>query len=245
MKIFRRLYNWMLSWSESRWSLVALFLFALFEASWFPLPPDILLIALCLGATKKSFRFAAICLAGSVAGAMLGYGIGFFLWQTAAGEYTSVAHFFFDHVFSEQSFRNIGDMYDKYNFWIVYTAGFTPLPFSCLPYRREVFNIDFSMFMIASVVARAMRFFLIAALIWKYGAPIKTFIDKYFNLLASLFTVLLVGFTLLAFYIIGDSGSESEAQPAQSRIVVPADRPTLTSAETLQTADRTCDASGL
>lgn len=101
------------------------------------------------------------------------------------------------------------------------------------------------MFMIASVVARAMRFFLIAALIWKYGAPIKTFIDKYFNLLASLFTVLLVGFTLLAFYIIGDSGSESEARPAQSRIVVPADRPTLTSAETLQTADRTCDASGL
>ncbi len=235
----------MLSWSESRWSLVALFLFALFEASWFPLPPDILLIALCLGATKKSFRFAAICLAGSVAGAMLGYGIGFFLWQTAAGEYTSVAHFFFDHVFSEQSFRNIGDMYDKYNFWIVYTAGFTPLPFKLFTISAGVFNIDFSMFMIASVVARAMRFFLIAALIWKYGAPIKTFIDKYFNLLASLFTVLLVGFTLLAFYIIGDSGSESEVQPAQTRIVVPAERPTLTSAERLQTADRTCDASGL
>ncbi len=142
MKIFRRLYNWMLSWSESRWSLVALFLFALFEASWFPLPPDILLIALCLGATKKSFRFAAICLAGSVAGAMLGYGIGFFLWQTAAGEYTSVAHFFFDHVFSEQSFRNIGDMYDKYNFWIVYTAGFTPLPFKLFTISAGVFNID-------------------------------------------------------------------------------------------------------
>lgn len=245
MKIFRKLYNWMLSWSESRWSLVALFLFALFEASWFPLPPDILLIALCLGATKKSFRFAAICLAGSVVGAMLGYGIGFFLWQTTAGEYTSVAHFFFNHVFSEQSFRNIGGMYDKYNFWIVYTAGFTPLPFKLFTVSAGVFNIDFSMFMIASAIARAMRFFLIAALIWRYGAPIKTFIDKYFNLLASLFTVLLVGFTLLAFYIIGDSGSESESQPTQTKIVVPAERPSLTSAEALQPTDCTCDASGL
>lgn len=204
--MFKRLYDWVLSWSESRWGWVALFLFALFEASWFPLPPDILLIALCLGATKKSFRFATVCLVGSVLGAIIGYGIGYFLWRTTAGDYTAVANFFFDHVFSEQSFVNIGQMYDKYNFWIVYTAGFTPLPFKLFTISAGVCDINFEMFVLASAVARAMRFFLIAWLIWKYGAPIKSFIDKYFNLLATLFTIMLVGFTLLAFYLIGDSG---------------------------------------
>lgn len=223
MRIFKRLYDWVLSWSESRWGWVALFLFALCEASWFPLPPDILLIALCLGATKKSFRFAAICLLGSVIGAVIAYGIGFFLWQNTAGEYTAIARFFFDHVFSEESFANIQGLYDKYNFWIVYTAGFTPLPFKLFTVSAGVFNINFPMFMLASLVARAMRFFLIAWLIWRFGAPIKSFIDKYFNLLATLFTVMLVGFTMLAFYLIGDSGdAETESAPVTTEAPAPA-----------------------
>ncbi|MDE6140236.1 MAG: VTT domain-containing protein [Alistipes sp.] len=225
MKIFKQLYDWVLSWSESRWGWVALFLFALFEASWFPLPPDILLIALCLGATKKSFRFAAICLLGSVIGAVLAYGIGFFLWQNTAGEYTAIAHFFFNHVFSEESFANIQRLYDKYNFWIVYTAGFTPLPFKLFTVSAGVFNIDFLMFTLASAVARSMRFFLIAWLIWKFGAPIKSFIDKYFNLLATLLTVMLVGFTMLAFYLIGDSGAATESVVPAIEEVAPAEVP--------------------
>lgn len=226
MKIFKRLYDWVLSWSESRWGWVALFVFALFEASWFPLPPDILLIALCLGATKKSFRFGAVCLAGSVIGAMIGYGIGYFLWRNSAGEYTSIANFFFDHVFSVESFVNIGDMYDKYNFWIVYTAGFTPLPFKLFTISAGVFDINFPMFLLASLVSRAMRFFLIAWLIWRFGAPIKSFIDKYFNLLATLFTVILIGFTMLAFYLIGDGDSaEDEAAQTTTEEVAPAEQP--------------------
>ncbi len=226
MKIFKRLYDWVLSWSESRWGWVAMFVIALFEASWFPLPPDILLIALCLGATKKSFRFGAICLVGSVIGAMIGYGIGYFLWRNSAGDYTSIANFFFDHVFSEESFVNIGEMYDKYNFWIVYTAGFTPLPFKLFTISAGVFDINFPMFVLASLVSRAMRFFLIAWLIWRFGAPIKSFIDKYFNLLATLFTVILIGFTVLAFYLIGDGdNAEDDAAPTTTEEVVPAAEP--------------------
>lgn len=202
--MIKRLYNWILSWSESRWGWLALFTIALFEASWFPLPPDILLIALCLGATKRSFRFATICLVGSVLGAALGYMIGYFLWTTPSGEATALANLFFEYIFSVDSFNNVGALYDRFNFWIVFTAGFTPLPFKLFTIAGGMFHINFLMFIIASIVSRGMRFFLIAWLIWKFGAPIKSFIDKYFNLLATLFTIMLIGFTLLAFWIFGN-----------------------------------------
>lgn len=202
--MIKRLYNWILSWSESRWGWLALFTIALFEASWFPLPPDILLIALCLGATKRSFRFATICLVGSVLGAALGYMIGYFLWTTPSGEATALANLFYEYIFSVDSFNNVGALYDRFNFWIVFTAGFTPLPFKLFTIAGGMFHINFLMFIIASVVSRGMRFFLIAWLIWKFGAPIKSFIDKYFNLLATLFTIMLIGFTLLAFWIFGN-----------------------------------------
>jgi membrane protein YqaA with SNARE-associated domain len=203
--MIKRLYNWILSWSESRWGWVALLFIALFEASWFPLPPDILLIALCLGATAKSFRFATICLIGSVVGAALGYGIGHFLWITPEGDPTALASLFYEYVFSIEKFQNVGSLYDRFNFWIIFTAGFTPLPFKLFTIAGGMFDINFVMFIIASIIARGMRFFLIAGLIWKFGAPIKVFIDKYFNLLASLFAVMLIGFTALAFWLFGSA----------------------------------------
>lgn len=205
----RRLYDWVLSWCDSKWGWLALLFIALFEASWFPLPPDILLIALCLGATKKSFRFATICLIGSVIGAALGYGLGHFLWITPAGDPTAIANFFYDHVFSMESFNNVGNLYDRFNFWIVFTAGFTPLPFKLFTIAGGMFDINFTMFIIASIIARGMRFYLIAWLIWKFGAPIKVFIDKYFNLLATLLAAMLIGFTALAFWLFGTEESDT------------------------------------
>ena len=200
--MIKRLYDWVLTWGDSRWGALALFLLALAEASFFPIPPDVLLIALCVGATSRSFRFGAICLVGSILGAVIGYFIGFFLWQNAAGEYTALANLFFEHVFSVESFQSVGALYEKYNFWIVFTAGFTPLPYKLFTISGGLFHINFVMFLLASIVSRGLRFFLIAALIWKFGAPIKQFIDKYFNLLAILFTVLLVGsFFLLAKFL--------------------------------------------
>ena len=199
MNIVKRLYDWMLSWGNSRWGALALFLFALAESSFFPIPPDVLLIALCLGVTKRSFRFVLICLAGSIVGAMIGYAIGFFCWQNTAGEFTALANWFFAHVFSMESFQSVGALYDRYNFWIVFTAGFTPLPYKIFTITGGLFHINFAMFVVASIISRGLRFMLIAGLIWKFGAPIKTFIDKYFNLLAIIFTVLLIG----SFVIVG------------------------------------------
>ena len=195
----KRLYDWVLSWGDSRWGALALFILAFAESSFFPIPPDVLLIALCLGAVTRSFRFAAICLAGSILGAAGGYAIGYYLWQNTAGEYTALANWFFAHVFSEESFLEVKSLYDEYDFWIVFTAGFTPLPYKLFTISGGLFRIDLMMFFVASIVSRGLRFFLIAGLIWKFGAPIKTFIEKYFNLLAILFTVLLIGgFFLIA-----------------------------------------------
>lgn len=199
MNAVKKLYDWVLSWGDSRWGWLALFVLAVAESSFFPIPPDVLLIALCLGVTARSFRYATICLSGSILGAMIGYCIGFFLWQNTAGEYTALAEFFFRHVFSMESFVEVGNLYDKYNFWIVFTAGFTPLPYKLFTITGGLFHINFTMFLVASIISRGLRFFLIAALIWKFGAPIKTFIDKYFNLLAIAFTVLLIG----SFVLIG------------------------------------------
>ncbi|MEE1099462.1 MAG: DedA family protein [Alistipes sp.] len=195
----KRLYDWMLSWGDSKWGALALFLFAFAESSFFPIPPDVLLIALCLGALSRSFRFAAICLAGSIIGAVVGYGIGYFLWQDSAGNYTALAEWFYAHVFSKEAFLRVKFLYDEYNFWVVFTAGFTPLPYKVFTISGGLFHIDIVMFLIASVISRGLRFFLIAALIWKFGAPIKSFIDKYFNWLAIAFTVLLIG----SFFIVG------------------------------------------
>lgn len=225
--MIKRLYNWVLSWSESRWGWVALLFIALFEASWFPLPPDILLIALCLGATAKSFRFATICLIGSVVGAALGYGIGHFLWITPEGDPTALASLFYEYVFSIEKFQNVGSLYDRFNFWIIFTAGFTPLPFKLFTIAGGMFDINFVMFIIASIIARGMRFFLIAGLIWKFGAPIKVFIDKYFNLLASLFAVMLIGFTALAFWLFG-SAEEPQTDDAVITNIELVETPELT-----------------
>lgn len=192
--IVKRCYNWVLGWADSRWGALALFVLAFAESSFFPIPPDILLIALCLGQTKRSFRFAAICTLGSVTGAIAGYAIGAGLWSV-------VDHWFIPNIFSQAAFDNVGNLYNEWNFWAVFTAGFTPIPYKIFTIAAGVFAINFPMFILASIIARGMRFVLIGGLIWKFGAPIKTFIDKYFNLLAILFTVILVGAFMLLKYI--------------------------------------------
>jgi membrane protein YqaA with SNARE-associated domain len=195
MKLLKRLYDWVLHWAETPYGPAALFVLAFVEASFFPIPADPLLIALVLGATKKAYRFATICLIGSVTGALFGYAIGYFLWWTPSGEFTSIANFFFNNIpgFSIASFYEIKNLYDEYDFWIVFSAGFTPLPYKVIAISSGAVLISLPMFIIASVISRGARFFLIAFLIWKFGPQIKTFIDKYFNWLAIAFTLLLIG----------------------------------------------------
>ncbi len=204
MKWVRQLYDWVLHWSETKYGPWALFFLAFAEASFFPIPPDALLIALVLGYRKKAFRFAFLTSAGSVLGAILGYSIGHFLWWNGNAEFSNIAHFFFLNVpgFDEKIFESVRELYNQWNFWIIFTAGFTPIPYKVFTITAGAFKINFPMFLFASIVSRSARFYLVSFLIWKFGEPISKFIDKYFDWLAILFTVLLVGGFVAIKYLI-------------------------------------------
>lgn len=204
MKFIRKLYDWVLHWAETPYGPIALFALAFAESSFFPIPPDALLIALVLGSTQKAFKFATYTTIASVLGALLGYAIGHFLWWTPANEFSSIAMFFFNSIpgFTEKVFFNVQNLYEQYDFWIIFTAGFTPIPYKVITISSGAFNINMLMFVLASVISRGARFFLVSYLIWKFGPQIKSFIDKYFNLLAIAFTVLLIGGFLVIKYFI-------------------------------------------
>jgi len=195
MNWLKQMYNWVLKWAETPYGPLALFILAFAESVFFPIPPDVLLIALALGISGKAFRFALICTIGSVSGAFVGYALGHFAWLTASGEFTGFANFFFNNIpgFSVSLFNSIKALFVEWDFWVIFTAGFTPIPYKVFTVTSGVFDINIIMFFVASVISRGARFFLVAFLIWKFGPTIKSFIEKYFNLLAMGFTVVLIG----------------------------------------------------
>lgn len=193
----RRLYDWVLHWADTPHGLTALVLLTAAESSFFPVPPDPLLMALCLGAPKRSLRLAAWTTGASVAGAIVGYGIGFGFWEIFRDP-------FFAYVpgVTPDAFDHVQQLYDRYDFGAIFLAGLTPLPYKVFTLSAGVFGIHFGVFLIASVLSRGMRFFLVAGLIYKFGAPVSRFIDKYFNLLTILFGVLLVGGFLVVKWVL-------------------------------------------
>ncbi len=197
MKLFKKLYDWVLHWAETPYGPMALFLLALAESSFFPIPPDPLLIALCLGAIKKSWRFALYASVASVLGGVLGYLIGYAVWDL-------VDSFFFNYVpgFTESIFQKVMANFHAHGFWYVFSAGFTPIPYKVFTIASGVFRLNFLLFLIASTISRSLRFFLEAGLLRKFGPNIKSFIEKYFNWLALLFFILLLGGFLVIKYSI-------------------------------------------
>ena len=198
------MYNWVLSWAETRFAMKALFILAFIESVFFPIPPDILLIAMAMGAVAKSFRFAIICTIGSVTGAIVGYYIGHFAWLNTNGEFTGLANLFFNNIpgFTYELYNNIKILFNEWDFWIIFTAGFTPIPYKVFTITSGAFDMNIVMFIIASVISRGARFFLVAYLIWKFGPSIKNFIDKYFNWVALGFTAMLIGgFIMIKYWI--------------------------------------------
>ena len=193
--IVRKTYDWVLSWAEKPSARAALFILAFAESSFFPVPPDILLIPLVLGARKKWFNLALTVTAASALGGVFGYFIGHFLWWSGPQVPSGVAAFFFKNIpgFSEAVFWKMQAQYFEYGFWIVFTAGFTPIPYKIFTISSGAFDLNFITFLIASVISRGARFFILSFLIYRFGEPIKKFIDKYFNWLALLFTILLIG----------------------------------------------------
>ena len=215
MGIIRRLYDWVLHWADTPYGLPALFCISFAESSFFPVPPDILLIPLVLGSLKQWRKFALWCTIASVAGGMMGYGIGMFAWETM-GKWIveNIAHVQLIQVDGRLDIKLPGymittfgqglggeylfEVYDRWNGWIVFIFGLTPLPYKLVTITAGVAKVNLGIFIMASIAARALRFFVVAWILSRWGKPAKVFINRYFNLLAIVFVLLLIGGFLIA-----------------------------------------------
>jgi len=183
--MLKKLYNWVLSWADTRYGVPALAIVAFAESSFFPIPPDPLLMALSLGKPKKAFWYAIVCTLMSVLGGIAGYFIGWALWDIFSG-------FFFTYIFSPEAFEYVGAQYNKNAFLTILGAAVTPIPYKVFTVTAGVFHINFLYLIVASAIGRSARFFTEAGLIFFFGKRIRRFIDKYFNLLLTLFFILIV-----------------------------------------------------
>jgi len=193
--LIRKLYNWVLSWANSKYASPLLFVLAFAESSFFPVPPDVLQIALSVSKSKKSFFYALISSIGSVLGGIFGYFIGLFLFDTIGLVIINALGY-------QPQFEIVGNLYKSYAFLAILVAAFTPIPYKVFTIAAGFWQIGLFPLIAASVIGRGARFFLVAALIYFFGPKIKEFIDKYFNLLTIAFFVLVIGgFFIINFYI--------------------------------------------
>ncbi len=186
MKILRKLYDWVLGWAYTPYASPALLFLAFSESSFFPVPPDVLLIPLGLSKPKKAFYYATLSSLGSVIGGAFGYLIGLFL-MNSVGFPILKAYGLMD------KYNYVSALYNQYNALAVGIAGFTPIPYKLFTIAAGACKINFIIFLIASAASRSARFFLVSALVYFFGERARVFIDKYFNWLAIAFGILLVG----------------------------------------------------
>lgn len=181
----KRCYFWTLSWADHPHAKLALFLIALIESSVFPVPPDVLLIALALGRPDHSFRFAAVSTAGSTVGAAVGYLIGMALFATVA---MPIINFY--GVMDQ--FELAQGWFERYGVVIILIAGFSPIPFKVFTIAAGAFGLPFIWFMLASLLSRGARFYLEAALLHWGGPSLRGFVERHFEWLTIGITLLVV-----------------------------------------------------
>ena len=191
--MIRALYDWTMDLASRKNAVWVLAAVAFVESSVFPIPPDVLLIPMVLASRNSAWRYAAICTIASVLGGMLGYAIG-------AGLYEGIGRPILDIYGYGVKFSDFTARYNEYGGWIVFMAGVTPFPYKVITIASGVTKLDLGTFTIASVLARGLRFFVVAALLYYIGQPIREFIEKRLGLMFALLCVLLIGgFVLLKF----------------------------------------------
>ncbi|GAA0304588.1 YqaA family protein [Rhodovulum strictum] len=184
--MLRRLYAWTMALADRPHALFALFVVAFVESSVFPIPPDVLMIPMILARPSRAWLIAAVALAGSVLGGLLGYVIGWGFFETLG---RPVLEFYGKDAY----FDAFSERYNEYGAWAVLVAGITPFPYKVITILSGLTSLDLGVFIVASVIARGIRFFVLAALLWKFGVPIRAFIERYMGLLFTLFVLLLIG----------------------------------------------------
>jgi membrane protein YqaA with SNARE-associated domain len=187
-------YDWVLSWADRPGGVWALAGISFAESSFFPIPPDILLIPLCLSAPKRAFWYAGMCTAASVLGGMAGYAIGLIAFESIGGRIIE----FYGLV---DAFNRLREVYDQNAMVAISFAGFTPIPYKVFTIAAGFSRVSFPVFVVASILGRGGRFFLVAGLLRWFGEPMKDFIDRYFNALTVALAVLFVGgFVVIRFF---------------------------------------------
>ena len=193
--IVKRLYLWVLHWAETPYGTPALFVLSFAESSFFPIPPDVLQIALSVSKPRRSFYYAAVSVVASVLGAILGWYIGFALWETLGGFFTT-----YIPGLTQKNFDRVEGLYNQWGFMAITVAAFTPIPYKVFTISAGMFQIGLPVLVLASILGRSGRFFAVAICIYFFGPSVKNLIDKYFGLVTILFTVLLIGgFVLIKF----------------------------------------------
>ncbi len=184
--MLRKLYDWTMSLAATRHAEKALGAVSFIESSFFPIPPDVLLIPMVLSERAKWLRYALICTVASILGALLGYAIGAFLYETVGQPILA----FYG---KENAFEQVAEWYNKWGGWGVLFAAVTPFPYKVLTIFSGATGLNLVTFIAVSVVGRGLRFFLVSWLLFHFGPPIRTFIEKNLGLLFTVFMVLLVG----------------------------------------------------
>ena len=193
--MLRRLYDWTLSLAGHRHAERTLFGISFIESSVFPIPPDALLVPMIVAQRDRAWRFAAVCTIASVLGGVVGYGIGLFLFE-------EVGRPLLDFYGYADKFVEFRARYDEWGAWIVFGAGLTPFPYKVITIASGVFSLDLATFVIASVLSRGLRFFLVAGLLWWFGPPIRTFVENNLAMVTTVFFVLLLGGFVLVKYLV-------------------------------------------
>ena len=195
--LFKRLYNWTISWAETPYSMAALVVLAFAESSFFPIPPDVLLIPMVFALPRRWWILALVCTAASIAGGLFGWAIGHYGWEASKD-------FFFNYIpgFTPELFDLVSQKYQENALLAIFGAALTPIPYKIFTIAAGVCNVPILDLVIGSVIGRGGRFAAVALIIYFVGGRAKPFIDKYFNLLASAFFVLLVaGFVAIKYML--------------------------------------------
>ncbi|HKU98099.1 MAG TPA: YqaA family protein [Vineibacter sp.] len=184
--MFRRLYDWVIALAGHRHAVPAMGVVSFLESSFFPIPPDVMLVPMVLANRAKAFRIALVCTVASVLGGLLGYAIGYYLFETLGAWVV--------RVYGLQSARDsFLAGFERYGIWIILIKGLTPIPYKLVTIASGAAHFDLFTFIWASIVTRGARFFLIAALLWKFGEPVRHFIEKHLTALTWIFLIALVG----------------------------------------------------
>ncbi len=193
--MLRRLYDWTMGLASHPYAMLWLAAIAFVESSVFPLPPDILIIPMVLAAPTQAWRIVAVATIASVLGGLAGYAIGFFLFET-------IGRVIFEFYGYLEKFARFQNWYHEWGGWIVFAGGFSPIPYKVITIASGSVQLDLWTFTMVSVISRAGRFLIVAALLWKFGAPIRAFIERWLGPLTLLFVVFLVlGFVVLKYLV--------------------------------------------